>query len=55
MTNRSDIAKQFASSRETERLGLELGHKLGRLDSSTHWVLDERYEHRPQDLSHIQI
>ena len=52
MTNRSDIAKQFASSRETERLGLELGHKLGRLDSSTHWVLDERYEHRPHDRLH---
>ena len=52
MTNRSDIAKQFASSRETERLGLKLGHKLGRLDSSTHWGLDERYEHRPHDRLH---
>ena len=55
MAKRPDLAKVYASSRETDRLGLALGHRLGRLDSSTHYVLDERFEQWPYDELHRKL
>lgn len=55
MTRRSDIVTKYVESRETERLGLPIGQKIGRLDASTHWVLDDRFDHGPYDQLHRQL
>lgn len=55
MTRRPDIVTKYVESRETERLGLPIGQKIGRLDASTHWVLDDRFDHGPYDQLHRQL
>jgi len=55
MTRRPDIATKYIESRETERLGLPIGQKIGRLDASTHCVLDDRFDHGPYDQFHRQL
>lgn len=55
MTRRPDIVTKYVESRETERLGLPIGQKIGRLDTSTHWVLDDRFDHGPYDQLHRQL
>ena len=46
---------KYVESRETERLGLPIGQKIGRLDASAHWVLDDRFDHGPYDQLHRQL
>ncbi|MCY3669032.1 MAG: membrane dipeptidase [Gemmatimonadetes bacterium] len=55
MTRRPDIVTKYVESRETERLGLPIGQKIGRLDASTYWVLDDRFDHGPYDQLHRQL
>ena len=55
MTRRPDIVTKYVESRETERLGLPIGQKIGRLDASTHCVLDDRFDHGPYDQLHRQL
>ena len=55
MPRRPDIVTKYVESRETERLGLPIGQKIGRLDTSTHWVLDDRFDHGPYDQFHRQL
>ncbi len=47
MTRLTDMAARYVASRETERLGLSIGHKPGRLDATTCYVLDGRSDHGP--------
>ena len=46
---------KYVESSETERLGLPIGQEIGRLDTSTHWVLDDRFDHGPYDQLHRQL
>ena len=55
MTRRPDIVTKYVESSETERLGLPIGQEIGRLDTSTHWVLDDRFDHGPYDQLHRQL
>ena len=55
MTRRPDIVTKYVESRETERLGLPIGQKIGRLDTSTHCVLDDRFDRGPYDQLHRQF
>ena len=55
MTKRPDIVTKYVENRETERLGLPIGQKIGRLDTSTHWILDDRFDHGPHDQLHRQL
>ncbi len=55
MTKRPDIARHYASSRDTERLGLPIGHKIGRLDSTSSYVLDDRFDNGPYDKLHREL
>lgn len=55
MTRRPDIVTKYVESRETERLGLPIGQKIGRLDASTHYVLDDRFDYGPYDQFHRQL
>ena len=49
MRERPDIATRHIDSREAARLGLPLGRKIGRLDTTTNYVLDDRFDHGPHD------
>ena len=55
MTRRNDLAAKYVASSETERLGLSIGHKLGRLDATTGYVLDGRFDHGPCVELHRQL
>ena len=55
MTRRPDIVTKYVESRETARLGLPIGQKIGRLDTSTHCVLNDRFDHGPYDQLHRQL
>lgn len=55
MTERLDISRHFASSRDTDRLGLPIGHKIGQLDSTSKYVLDGRFDYGPYDAFRRKI
>ena len=55
MTHRPELARNHVSSRETERLGLGLGRKIGLLDPTTKPVTDDRYARGEWDELHAQM
>ena len=55
MNERSRIATNFAPSRDTQRLGLSLGHRIGQLDSTSEYVTDDRFDRNPHDALHRQL
>ena len=55
MRQRPDIVTRHVDSRETSSLGLPLGRKIGRLDTTTNWVLDDRFDHGPHDGLHRRL
>ena len=55
MSDRPDIVTRHVGSREASRLGLPLGRKIGRLDTTTYWVLDDRFDHGPHDGLHRRL
>ena len=55
MTRRPDIARHYASSRDTEQLGLPIGQKIGRLDSTSSYVLDDRFDLGRYDKLHREL
>lgn len=55
MNERPDIVTRHVDSRETAKLGLPLGRKIGRLDTSTNYVLDDRFDHGPHDQLHRRL
>ncbi len=55
MKGRPDIVTRHVDSRETSRLGLPLGRKIGRLDTTTNFVLDDRFDHGPYDELHRRL
>ena len=52
MKLRSVLAKEFAGSRELDRLGLRPGYRVGHLDGTTNYVTDERFDRGPYDRLH---
>ena len=52
MKKQPEIARHYATSHDTERLGLPIGHKIGRLDSTSSYVLDDRFDNGPYDRLH---
>ncbi len=55
MKGRPDIPIRHVDSREASRLGLPLGRKVGRLDTTTNFVLDDRFDHGPYDELHRRL
>ena len=55
MNERPDIVTRHVDSRETAKLGLPLGRKIGRLDTSANYVLDDRFDHGPHDALHRRL
>ena len=55
MSERPDIVTRHVDSREAGRLGLSVGRKIGRLDTTTNWVLDDRFDHGPHDGLHRRL
>lgn len=55
MRERPDIVTRHVDSREASRLGLPLGRKIGRLDTTTNYVLDDRFDHGPHDELHRRL
>lgn len=55
MSDRPDIVTRHVDSREAARLGLPLGRKLGRLDTTANYVLDDRFDHGPQHELHRRL
>ena len=55
VTDRPQLARNYVSSRETERLGLGLGRKIGLLDPTTKPVTERTYATGRWDGLHRQI
>ena len=55
MRERSGIGGNYAPSRDTQRLGLSLGHRLGQLDSTSAYVTDDRFDHGAHDALHRRL
>ena len=55
MSERSGIGGNYAPSRDTQRLGLSLGHRLGQLDSTSAYVTDDRFDHGAHDALHRRL
>ena len=55
MSERSGIGGNYAPSRDTQRLGLSLGHRLGHLDSTSAYVTDDRFDHGAHDALHRRL
>ncbi|MDA1348121.1 MAG: hypothetical protein O3A47_04530, partial [Chloroflexi bacterium] len=51
---RPELARNYVSSRETERLGLGLGRKIGLLDTTVKQVTDGTYATGKMDGLHRQ-
>ncbi len=49
---RPGLAKDFANSRELEKLGLRPGYRVGHLDGTANYVTDDRFECGPYDRLH---
>ena len=55
MAKRPDTVRTYVDSDETERLGLPLGHCIGRLDTTESYVPDDRVDHERYDKLQREI
>ncbi len=55
LKRRSMLAKSFPDSRELENLALRPGYRVGRLDGTTNYVTDDRFDHGPYNRIHREF